>query len=268
MVAWQLRLLAVAFALSTTSCAGFLLRQDVESARADWQITPTGQRAVIYAEALHDAFVGRAYVDQTADFRQRADEALSALGAAESRGGPQLPTLIADRGLLLLDLGRNHEGWAELQRSMALAPTLAAARGIVSVWGARGRNDEVGDACARTLPAMRDAASRFQLLDLCVKNSTPRPTRRRCRGRRRRRWRSIATSARDRPCLPNRQLRWLPWIKPCRPRNRRRRPTIKLNRRRRSPMTPRWPPLSRRPKWPRRRPDANRDLARNGPSPR
>ena len=146
------------------------MRQDVESARTDWQNNPSGQRLVIYAEALHDAFAGQAYADRIADFTQRANEVLAALGAAENRGGSQLPTLIADRGLLLLDLGRNHEGWAELLRSMAIAPTLAAARGIVSVWGTRSRSDKVGEACARTLPAMREPDSRFQLLDLCVKN--------------------------------------------------------------------------------------------------
>jgi len=164
------RWLAAVLVLSTTSCAGFITRQEVESARTAWTRDPSGQYAVIYAEALHDAFVGQAYTDQTADFRQRADEALAALAAAQSRTDPQFATLIAERGVLLIDLGRNHEGWAELQRSMAIAPTLAATRGIVSVWGARGRNNEVGAACARTLPAMRDPDSRFQLLDLCVNN--------------------------------------------------------------------------------------------------
>ena len=167
---WRWRLLAVAFGVSMTSCVGFIARQEVESARTAWARDPSGQHAVIYAEALHDAFVGQAYADRPVDFRQRADEALAALGAARSRTNPQLATLVADRGVLLLDLGRNHEGWAELQRSMSIAPTLAATRGIVSVWGARGRSDEVGEACARTLPAMRDPDSRFQLLDLCAKN--------------------------------------------------------------------------------------------------
>ena len=163
-------LLAVAFGLLTTSCAGFVLRQDVESARTDWTINPSDQRATIYAEALHDAFAAaptrtrRPSSDGVRAKRWRPS------APAESRSGPQLATLIADRGLLLLDLGRNHEGWAELQRSMAVAPTLVAARGIVSVWGARRRSDEVGEACARTLPAMREPDSRFQLLDLCVKN--------------------------------------------------------------------------------------------------
>ena len=155
---------------STAGCAGVLLRDDVESARIEWKLNPDGQRAAVYAEALHDAFTGRAYVDQPAAFAQRAGEALAALAAGETGSGSRRPTLVAYRGLLLLDLGRNHEGWAELQRSMAIAPTLAAARGIFSVWGARGRNDEVAEACARTLPAMHDADGRFQLLDLCVKN--------------------------------------------------------------------------------------------------
>jgi hypothetical protein len=53
---------------------------------------------------------------------------------------------------------------------MAIVPTLVAAGGIVSVWGARRRSDKVGEACARTLPAMGDPDSRFQLLDVCVKN--------------------------------------------------------------------------------------------------
>ena len=55
-VAWRWRLVAVAFGLSTSSCAGFVLRQDVESARTAWQINPSGQQAVSYAEALHEAF--------------------------------------------------------------------------------------------------------------------------------------------------------------------------------------------------------------------
>jgi hypothetical protein len=164
------RVVAAAFGLLVTSCAGFVLRQDVESARTSWEINPSSQRAMIYAAALHDAFEGRAYADQTAEFIRRANEALASLGAGESGGGPQLATAIGYRGLLLLDLGRNHEAWAELQRSMAVAPTLAATRGIVSVWGARKRSDKVGEACARTLPAMREPDSRFQLLELCVKN--------------------------------------------------------------------------------------------------
>ena len=91
---------------------------------------------------------------------------------------------------------RNHEGWSELQRSMAVAPSLAAARGIVSVWGARGRSDEVRDACARTLPALHEAASRFQLLDSSARRTcTPRPLRRRWPGRRRGRSRSIRRRA-------------------------------------------------------------------------
>jgi hypothetical protein len=170
----RLRSLAAAvglwIGLSMTGCAGFVLRQDVESARANWTVHPGAQRAALYAEALHDAYVGQAYVDHAAELTQRADEALAALGAAERSGGPQLPTLIAYRGLLLLDLGRNEEGWTELQRSMAIAPTVVAARGVVSVWGVRGRSDKVAEACARTLPAMRGPESRFQLLDLCVKN--------------------------------------------------------------------------------------------------
>jgi hypothetical protein len=167
---WWWLLLVSVFGLLTTSCAGLVLRQNVESARTDWTINPSGQRLVLYAEALHEASVGHAYADQPSQLTQRAGEVLVALSAAEGRSGPQLPTLMAERGLLLLDLGRNHEGWAELQRSMAVAPTLVAARGIVSVWGARNRSDKVGEACARTLPAMREPDSRFQLLDLCVKN--------------------------------------------------------------------------------------------------
>jgi hypothetical protein len=156
--------------LSAIGCAGFILRQNVESARSEWTVIPSGQRAAVYAEALLDAFEGQAYADHAAEFTQHAGEVLAALGAAENSSGSRLPTLIAYRGLLLLVLGRNQEGWAELQRSIAIAPTVVAARGIVSVWGSRRRSDKVAEACARTLPAMRGPESRFQLLDVCVKN--------------------------------------------------------------------------------------------------
>ena len=156
--------------LSTAGCEAFVLRQDVESARAVWSGYPDEQRTTAYAEALHDAFVRHAYADDAVTFTQHADEALAGLAGAESKSGSQLPELLAYRGLLLLDLGRNHEAWSELQRSMAITPTLVAARGIVPVWGARSQPDKVADTCARTLRAVRRASTRFELLDLCVRN--------------------------------------------------------------------------------------------------
>ena len=121
-------------------------------------------------EALHDAFVAGAYTDHLADFARRADEALAALADAEEPGVGRRAALIAYRGLLLADLRRHHEAWAELQRSMGIAPTWVAARGMVPVWGALRRTDEVAETCGRILPAMRASDDRYNLLDLCVTN--------------------------------------------------------------------------------------------------
>jgi hypothetical protein len=174
MVGGRQRLVTAAVALSLGSsilgCAGFLLRDDVEWARDRWKGYHDPWHAAAYAEVLHDAFVARAYADHPADFRQRAEEALAVLSQEENAAGSQRAALIAYRGLLLLDLRRRHEGWAELQRSMAIAPTRVAARGIVPAWGALKRGDKVAEACAQTLPAMRQSDDRFELLDLCVRN--------------------------------------------------------------------------------------------------
>src|SRR6478672_12734586 len=117
--------------LFATGCAEYMARDRVDSAGKRLSAHPGAVEAATYAQALHDAATAHAFADSPAEFRRRADDALAALTGNETTAGPDRPKLAALRGLLLLDLGRNDEAWAELQRSMALRPTLLAAGAVV-----------------------------------------------------------------------------------------------------------------------------------------
>ena len=166
LVAWRWRFVAVAFGLSASSCAGFVLRQDVESARTAWRINASGGRAVSYTKALPRHSSGRPTSIRRWTSRPGGRSAVGPRHLREAAVDLSFQTLIADRGLLLLDLRHNRED-ERLRRSMRITPTLAAARGIVSVWG-RGRRRRGARRVCRTLPALHEAAQPFQLLDLCV----------------------------------------------------------------------------------------------------
>ena len=171
MVAWRWRLVAAAFGLSTSSCAGFVLRQDVESARTAWQINPSGQRAVSYAEALHDAFLGQAYVGpdsrlQTTGRTRRCRPSAPSRAAADRSFRRSSRTAVSCfwiSGAITKDGRSFNVRWPSRRRRRPRAASFrSGGRGAAAT--------RCGDACARTLPAMHEAASRFQLLDLCVKN--------------------------------------------------------------------------------------------------
>ena len=109
-------------------------------------------------------------LDRPAEFRRQADEALAALTRNEATAGPDKPQLAALRGVLLLDLGRNDEAWTELQRSMALRPTLLAAGAIVPTLRLQGRHDDVVQTCDRSAGAITDRDELYKLIKLCAAN--------------------------------------------------------------------------------------------------
>jgi len=161
---------ALVMALMVAPGCGLTTLERVQGTGAALRAHPGSLEAAAYAEALHDAIAGHAYADQSAEFRRRAEEALAALTANEATAGPDKPKLAAWRGRLLLDLGRNDEGWTELRRSMAMRPTLVAARLIVPLQHQQGHHDDVVQTCVQTAAAVTDRNELFDLIQLCAAN--------------------------------------------------------------------------------------------------
>lgn len=156
--------------LFATGCAEYVVLNRVDNAGKRLSAHPGAVEAATYAQALHDAAAAHAFAHRPAEFRRQADEALAALTRNEPTAGPNRPKLVALRGLLLVDLGRNDEAWAELQRSIALRPTLLAAGAIVPALRLQGRHDDVVHACDSCAGAITDRTELYKLIQLCAAN--------------------------------------------------------------------------------------------------
>ena len=152
--------------LLATGCADLM----VLDARTALGAHPGALEAARYAEALHDAAAAHAYADRSSEFARLADEALTALNRNETTAGPDRPKLVAWRGVLLGDLGRYDEAWTELQRSMAMRPTLVAARAIVPGLRRQHQHDDVVQTCVRSAATITDRYELFNLIELCAAN--------------------------------------------------------------------------------------------------
>ncbi len=148
------------------ACASMDRRGQVDKAAAELAGQPGPRTSVAYARQLHDAFGAGAYQGRAADFTTRAEQGLAALAASEPAAASDAPVLVAWRGLLLADLGRPAPSWYELQRSLALRPTLLAARAVVPAWSKSGRTDQVGATCAQTAAAL-NGDELYALVQLC-----------------------------------------------------------------------------------------------------
>lgn len=156
--------------LLVAGCADIALVARVDDTGMNLRRHPGASAAAAYAAALHQAIEAHAYRGDSPDFQRRANEALAALSNSEAVAGPDGPRLVAWRGLLLLDLGRSDQGRAELDRSMAMRPTLVAARGIVSLLHRQGRTGDVGQTCASSAAAVTERDELFGLMELCAAN--------------------------------------------------------------------------------------------------
>jgi hypothetical protein len=156
--------------LFAAGCAELILGERVDSTHLALQRHPGAVEAAAYAEALHEAGQQQVYRADSTEFQRRANEALVALGASEGTAGPDRPRLVAWRGLLLLDLRRNDEARVELEKSMAMRPTLIAARGLVPMLHGQGRTDAVGQTCAAGAASITERDELFGLMQLCAAN--------------------------------------------------------------------------------------------------
>jgi hypothetical protein len=160
--------------LLATGCGDFIVYERVDATRIALRTHHDAVAAAAYAEALHHAIEAGVYRRNSLEFQQRANEALAGLSANQATAGPDRPKLVAWRGQLLLDLGRNDEAWAELQRSMTMRPTLIAARGVLPILRRQGQINRIGETCATSALAITDRNELFRLIELCAANVNPR----------------------------------------------------------------------------------------------
>lgn len=164
-------IIALAFGLSACgpSLAQMALTR-VDTTRANAQQRQGPRQAQAYAEAVHDAYRQGAYGQDVARLAAEVNEAAAVIDRAAANGGPDAPTLVAWKALLLVDAGRSDEGFAEFQRSMAIGPNSMAAKNLVLVYGMANQPHKVGAICVRTVPVVTDADERYDLIEHCKDN--------------------------------------------------------------------------------------------------
>lgn len=150
--------------------AAQLALKRVDSSRGEAQQRPGPRQAQAYAEAVHDAYRAGAYGKDSAKLQAEVDAAAAVIDRAAGSGGPDAPTLVAWKALLLVDAGRSEEGFAEFQRSMELGPNSMAAKNLVLVYGMANQPQQVGAICVQTVPALADAGEQYDLIEHCKEN--------------------------------------------------------------------------------------------------
>jgi tetratricopeptide (TPR) repeat protein len=166
-----IRLLTAA-ALLLVACGPSLQQRalaDVASARSEAHAQPGARQAEVYADAIDTAYKAGAYRDAPHALAADVDDAIAMLEAAALSAGPDAPTLIAWRGLLLTHAARYEEAFAALERSMALGPNLMAARNLILIYGTANQPAKVGEVCAVTVPTLtvNDA---YELVGWCMEH--------------------------------------------------------------------------------------------------
>jgi len=104
----------------------------------------------------------------TAHARQHVNRASRLLERAARTHKPAAPSLLAEKGVLLIVVGRHDAGLEELNRSMKIRPNFDAATALVLWHGRNDHSERVTATCERTYPHLETASKRYALLDSCV----------------------------------------------------------------------------------------------------
>jgi hypothetical protein len=99
----------------------------------------------------------------------RVDEAAACLDRARAQRPEEAHELLATKGELYIQFGRNDEGLAAMRESMAARPNVRA----FAVLGKAQANDlaALERMCKKTLPAMKEDDDRYFVLDKCIEFS-------------------------------------------------------------------------------------------------
>lgn len=164
---------AAAFALVLAACMpspGQLALNQVGTTRVEAHQRPGARQAQAYADAIDTAYKADAYKQNPRGLALDVDDALAVLDAASMPGGPDAPTLIAWKGLLLVDAGRFEDGFHMFEASQQMAPNLMAARNLVVIYGTANQPQKVGEVCAATVPVLVNPDDQYALIEHCNHN--------------------------------------------------------------------------------------------------
>ena len=167
-----MRLVLASIVLVLAACgpsAAQLRQQRVQQSRAAAQVAAPRQ-AQEFAMAVHAAHRAGDYKANVALGVADASEVVAVIDRALPQAGVDAPTLVAWRGLMLLDLERANDALAELERSVAMGPNQLAGEVLVDVYGAANRPERVGPICAAMVPALRDDDDKLSFIARCRRN--------------------------------------------------------------------------------------------------
>jgi hypothetical protein len=165
--------IVLALALALLSCGSSpaqLRLQRVQEARAGAASVAGSRQAYAFAEAVHAAYLAGDYRSNPRALATDTADAIAAIDRATPSAGVDTATLIAWRGLMLLDTGRPNDALLELERAFALGPNEIAGRALIPTYGRANRPDRVGQVCAATVPVLRSDDDKLSLIAMCRQN--------------------------------------------------------------------------------------------------
>jgi hypothetical protein len=149
---------------------GQLAMKRVHSTGIEAHQRPGPRQAQAYAESVNVAYRAGGYAKTPPQLQVDVDDAIAVIDSATSRGGPDAPTLIAWKALLLADAGRSDASYAAFQRSMELGPNLMAAQNLAVIYGAANLPGKVAEVCSQAVPIVVDPGDRYTLIERCNTN--------------------------------------------------------------------------------------------------
>lgn len=163
------RLLPLLLLSFVVSCSGTKGRtRQITSARAE-ALGGGARQAQEFAAAVHRAYESGDYAKRSEVGVGNANEAIGTIERALPSAGIDAPTLLAWRAIMLLDMGRHDEGYAELNRSFEAGPNELAGSMLIDVASKQNRPDLVGSLCARTVPVVPTDEGKLALIARCRK---------------------------------------------------------------------------------------------------
>lgn len=146
--------------------------QAIYDARERASRTYSVQDAVELAMAIHFAFEQGDYVSNYAQLSSDVLSAHYALERVATDGSPDLPTVLAWRGVMYEDTGRISEAREEYKKSFALQPTFLAGAKLVPIYGTFHDAVAVSDTCKRTYATLSKVEKQLELIEMCSKELT------------------------------------------------------------------------------------------------
>jgi hypothetical protein len=144
--------------------------EQMETARSKANATGSAIDATTFAVLLGTLHQNK--VDERRNLPPtRVDEAATCLDRARAQRPEEAHELLASKGELYIQFGRNDEGFAALRESMAARPNVRAFALLGKAHKETNDLAALERMCRKTLPAMKEDDDRYFVLDKCIEFS-------------------------------------------------------------------------------------------------